>query len=141
MFWDASALVPVLLAEQRSRELSVLLGRDGAAAIWWASPVECTSAIYRRYRESVVTASQRDEGLERLRKIIPALRVLPATEKLREQASRLLSHHPLRGADALQLSAALIWCEGEPQGQGFVCLDRRLGEFAEQEGFRVLPAA
>lgn len=141
MFWDASALVPVILREERSSEMSVLLGRDRASAIWWASPVECSSAIFRRYRENLILAGQRDESLERLREILPSLLIMPGTDTLRERAIRLLSNYPLRAADALQLAAALIWSEERPAGQDFVCLDQRLRESAEREGFHLLPNA
>jgi hypothetical protein len=52
----------------------------------------------------------------------------------------VLASHPLRGADALQLAAALVWCDEAPQGDTFVCLDERLKEAARREGFGVLPA-
>jgi hypothetical protein len=41
----------------------------------------------------------------------------------------------LRAADALQLSAALQWCEGEPEGNVFLSFDQRLGEAAGRVGF------
>ena len=58
--------------------------------------------------------------------------------KLRERARRLLEIHPLRAADSLQLAAALIACEENPQSLFFVTLDRRLKDAAEKEGFGVL---
>jgi hypothetical protein len=45
----------------------------------------------------------------------------------------------LRAADALQLAAALIWCEEQPAGEVFVCLDDRLREAARREGFTLVP--
>jgi predicted nucleic acid-binding protein len=79
------------------------------------------------------------KGLERLREILPFCRMVPATGPVRERAVRLLISHPLRAADAQQLAAALIWCEEKPSGQDFVCLDQRLRESAEREGFGILP--
>ena len=58
---------------------------------------------------------------------------------VRAQAARVLRLHPLRAADALQLAAELIWCQGDPVRNGFVCLDQRLREAARREGFTVLP--
>ncbi len=68
-----------------------------------------------------------------------ATRIRPSPNFPRERAVRLLLSHPLRSADAQQLAAALIWCEEKPAGQDFVCLDQRLRESAEREGFRTLP--
>jgi hypothetical protein len=47
--------------------------------------------------------------------------------------------HPLRAADALQLGAALVWCEEQSHGEVFVCLDARLREAARREGFSLAP--
>jgi len=40
------------------------------------------------------------------------------TEEVRERAERLLRIHKLRAADALQLAAALVWCDGAPARSG-----------------------
>jgi len=61
------------------------------------------------------------------------------SEAVRLRAERLLSIHPLRAADALQLASALIWAQETPRGLGFVCLDQNLREGALKEGFSVLP--
>jgi hypothetical protein len=45
----------------------------------------------------------------------------------------------LKTADALQLSAALLWCENEPDGRAFVCSNGVLRTAANDEGFQVLP--
>ena len=61
------------------------------------------------------------------------------TEPVRQRAERLLMLHPLKTADALQLSAALIWAEEIPKDQVLICLDHNLREAAQREGFTVLP--
>jgi hypothetical protein len=43
--------------------------------------------------------------------------------------------HPLRAADAMQLAAALEWCEGKPKGNVFLTFDKRLSEAAGLAGF------
>jgi hypothetical protein len=37
------------------------------------------------------------------------------------------------------LSAALLWCENEPEGRAFVCSNGTLRTAANDEGFQVLP--
>ena len=56
----------------------------------------------------------------------------------RVHAERIIMEHPLRTADALQLGAALVAADGDPQSLELVTLDRRLGEAARREGFPVL---
>lgn len=66
-------------------------------------------------------------------------REIAAVERTRARALRLLSVHPLRSGDALQLAAALIASEERPESLPFVCLDDRLRDAARREGFTVLP--
>ena len=61
------------------------------------------------------------------------------TDDVRRRAARLLAGHPLRAADALQLAAALIWCEEQPHEETFVSLDERLRNAARREGFALAP--
>jgi len=58
----------------------------------------------------------------------------------RSVAERLLTVHPLRAADALQLAAALVWSEGSPDQRAFACLDDRFREAARKEGFTLQPS-
>jgi predicted nucleic acid-binding protein len=61
------------------------------------------------------------------------------TDEVRRRAARLVAVHPLRAADALQLAAALLWCEEQPHNEVFVSLDGRLRDAARNEGFDVRP--
>ena len=54
-------------------------------------------------------------------------------------AARVLLLHQLYAGEALQLAAGLLWADGRAPGHHFVCLDKRLREAAEREGFEVLP--
>ncbi len=139
MFWDSSALVPLLLPNDRSAALSTLLRSDPEPAVWWASPVECQSALYRRHREGGLPTAVLTRTLERLKALVADVDIVAPTPLLRERARRLLAGHPLRAGDALQLAAALVWCDESPEGDTFVCLDTRLVEAARREGFTVLP--
>ena len=139
MFWDSSAVVPVLIAEARSTEIVALLRQDRAPAIWWGSPVECQSALHRRRREELLSAAGLAEALARLERFAEDVDVVAPTLRLRERAGRALTAHPLRAADALQLAAGLVWSGEAPAGEAFVCLDERLRDAARREGFDVLP--
>jgi predicted nucleic acid-binding protein len=139
MFWDSSALVPLLVAESRSETLTALLAEDREMTVWWATPLECQSALQRRYREQALTHDVVTVATERLRALVEHADSVAPTDEVRRRAGRLVATHPLRAADALQLAAALIWCEEQPHGEGFVCLDTRLREAATREGFTVRP--
>lgn len=141
MFWDSSAVVPLLVAEARSDAITKLLAADAEPVIWWATPLECQSAIRRRHRESPWASERLVEATERLRLMVQHADTIAPTDDLRRRAGRLLAFHPLSAADALQLAAALIWCEEQPHGEGFVTLDARLAEAARNEGFTIHPDA
>ena len=76
---------------------------------------------------------------ERLRALVELVDAVSPTDDVRRRAARLAGVHPLRAADALQLAAALVWCEEQPHGETVVSLDSRLREAARSEGFEILP--
>lgn len=139
MFWDSSALVPLLLPEGRSEALTRLLASDEEPVLWWGTPLECQSALQRRHRERPLTPAEQAAAADRPRLIVQHADSIAPTDDLRRRAARLLAFHPLRAADALQLAAALVWCEEQPHGEGFVSLDDRLREAAQREGFTIHP--
>jgi predicted nucleic acid-binding protein len=139
MFWDSSAVVPLLVPEARSRTLTALLRADPEVVLWWASPVECQSALHRQRRDDALPVALLDVALARLHGLVEDADFVAPTQRVRERAGRLLAAHPLRAGDALQLAAALVWCDEAPHGTGFASLDDRLRGAARLEGFRVLP--
>jgi len=140
MFWDSSALVPLLVAEARSADLTALVAEDKEMTMWWSTPLECQSALHRRHREAPLAAEVLATATERLRAIVEHADTVSPTDEVRRRAARLVAVHPLRAADALQLAAALIWCEEQPHGEAFVCLDARLRDAAQREGFDIRPS-
>ena len=139
MYWDSSALVPLVAPESESAALAALITDDKEVTIWWVTPLECHSALHRRHRERPLPAAELTTAVERIRTIVEHADTISPSDELRRRAARLLAVHDLRAADALQLAAALLWCEEQPHGEGFVSLDARLREAAVKEGFSVLP--
>lgn len=137
-FWDASAIVPLLVQERRREAMLELLEEDGVMLVWWATSVECTSAVARREREGALTAAQSATSLERIRYLKDRWQEVLPSSVLRDVAERLLRVHPLRAAESLQLAAAIIAAEREPVTLDLVSLDDRLSDAASREGFRVL---
>ena len=91
MFWDSSALVPLLLPEARSAAMTSLLVSDRAPALWWASPVDCQSAIRRRQRGSPTLSSQLvDQALARLEALTEDLDTVEPSDDIRRRAARLV---------------------------------------------------
>lgn len=137
-FWDASAIVPLVVEEGASAAMRALLRQDDELAVWWGAGLECASALARRARAGDLTRADAARADQRLRRAAEGWLEVPATDAVRTAARRLLGVHALRAADALQLAAAIIAADREPASIDFVTLDDRLAEAAEREGFRVL---
>lgn len=140
-FWDSSAILPLVVQEPYTADVHQIRQRHGLPVVWWASLVECQSAIERRNRASEMSTEQKRQALHLLEQLAAAWSEVQPAVALRERSLRLLSVHNLCAADALQLAAALIWSGERPRGRVFVSLDSRLRESAGQEGFTVLPEA
>jgi len=137
-FWDASAIVPLLVREPSHEAMLSLLDRDALMLAWWGTPVECASAIARRERDGELGPADATSALRRLRAVQAGWQEILPSEPLRDLAERLLRVHPLRAADSLQLAAAIVAAEREPVTLELVSLDERLTEAASREGFRVV---
>jgi hypothetical protein len=116
-----------------------LLDTDEEMVVWWATRVECLSALMRRHREAALASEAEQKAKSVLHVLSAGWSEVQPTEVLRRRAERLIAVHPLRSADALQLAGALVWAQDSPQGLEVVCLDRNLREAASREGFIVLP--
>jgi uncharacterized protein len=142
-FWDASAIVPLLVAESTTRRLQALAGRDPDMLVWWGSEVECASALALLERAAALDRRGTALGFQRLKQLANGWHEIEPSEMLRESAIRFLRVHLLTAADALQLAAAFVSSEHRPATLEVVTLDERLADAARKEGFLLveLPAA
>ncbi len=140
-FWDASAIVPLLVAEKTTGRLQGMLRRDPDILAWWGSAVECASALARLERDTAVDARAAERAFHRLTQIADAWHEIEPSELVRENAVRFLRVHPLRAADALQLAAAFVAAERRPASLQVVTLDERLADAMRKEGFALIDIA
>jgi hypothetical protein len=96
------------------------------------------SAVRRKERSGEISADAVRLALGRIRRLADRWTEINALDLVRSRAERLLAVHPLRAADALQLSAALLLADGDPTGTVFVVIDDRLAQAASAEGFKVV---
>ena len=137
-FWDASAVVALLVDEPAQKPLQRELGRDPTMTVWWGTRVECVSALTRRERDGSIDAASLRSAVAQLHRMNDEWQEILPTQTLRSAAERLLRVHVLRAADALQLAAALTAAADDPASLDFVSLDQRLKDAASREGFRVV---
>lgn len=139
-FWDTSAIVPLCVNEPSSALVKTVLTQDPLLVVWWATRTECVSALRRQIREGSLTIEGEQQARTVLHALAQAWIEIQPSRDLRNVAERLLTVHPLRAADALQLAAALQWCQSQTMGQSFISFDIRLRAAARKEGFSLLPA-
>jgi predicted nucleic acid-binding protein len=133
-FWDASALVPLCVRQGITLSVESLY-ESYRVVIWWATPVEIASALARLLRTKESSSSE----CARARQVAVALAdewsVIQPSNALRDHAMRLVERYELKDADAMQLAAALEWCDKVPRGEVFLTADQKLREAAVLSGF------
>lgn len=135
-FWDASAVVQIILCESPGTA-TVSFDGESAMCVWWGTVVEAVSAFARQERSGALTGKQVENCLSRLTELGDAWMEVAPSDALRDSARRLLRIHALRAADSLQLAAALTVAAGQPESVEFVCRDARLAEAAGREGLKI----
>ena len=138
-YWDASALVPLIVAETESDWARDRLAENDRIITWAWTRTEIVSAIERRVREGALSRRQRRNLLGHLDAFASHWDEVTDVLSVRTRANLLLARHPLRAADAGQLASAMLVQEQLTSPLGFVCLDQRLSIAAELEGFHVMP--
>jgi predicted nucleic acid-binding protein len=133
-FWDASALVP-LCVRQSITPGAIALYKSYAAVVWWATPVEMASALARLVRMKQLGARDWTKSRRMAGSLAEEWFVIQPSDALRTKATQLVDHYDLRAADALQLAAALEWCQDVPDGRLFLTADHRLREASILSGF------
>jgi hypothetical protein len=131
--------VALVVEQTATASVRALRHEDAVVVAWTLSEVEVCSAIERLRREGVLASEQAAHDLEDVGKVWRQVRMIDSVSAVKQRAKRLLARHALRAADALQLGAALLAADDDPEGFEFVTLDERLAEAARREGFRVLP--
>ena len=137
-FWDASAIVPLLLDEETSHTAGALRRADPIMVVSWLTVVECGSAIARAEHEEMVNQHEAAAAFTRLDDLSRVWTEVEPTTDLRDIARRLLRAHRLRAGDAIQLASATLAAERRPATLELVTLDDRLETAALKEGFMVI---
>ncbi|HVR24982.1 MAG TPA: type II toxin-antitoxin system VapC family toxin [Candidatus Polarisedimenticolia bacterium] len=86
--------------------------------------VELASALARLLRTRQLTSGDWAKARQLAADLADAWFVIQPSDALQARAIALVDRYDLRAADALQLSAALDWCEDAPQGEVFLAADQ-----------------
>jgi predicted nucleic acid-binding protein len=97
-------------------------------------------SLNRQIRDGSLRIEDERQARQVLQQLADVWSEVQPSELLHRTAERLLAVHALRAADALQLAAALHWCQREPLNRHLVSFDSRLRDAAYKEGFTILPS-
>jgi len=135
IYWDASAVLSVLIKDSHSETAQRWIRKTGLHLLSTLAYAEVVSVLDRMERENLLTrilvqsASQELlEGPWRLLNVCPA----------RDQMDSLRGKYALRGADFWHLALARTLREEIPE-LIFMSFDRKLLDGAEKEGFSCPP--
>ena len=85
--------------------------------VWWATPVEIASAFAHLLRLKQIDLGDGAQARALAQTLADSWSMIHPSQDLRDKAVRLVERSDLRAADALQLAAALAWCEGDPSAR------------------------
>ncbi|MGH7774622.1 MAG: type II toxin-antitoxin system VapC family toxin [Candidatus Binatia bacterium] len=137
-FLDTSTLIKRYLHEKGSAYIRRLFQTNGAIFHQtFLAPLEMTSAFYRQHRGGQISIEElsfllRSYAAHSHRDYL----LIPHSESLMDMAEALISRHPLRSLDAIQLASALALRNSLPAEAPpliFLAADERLNEAARQE--------
>ncbi len=138
LFWDTSALVPLLVNEDRSADARRVLREDSQVVTSAITPIEVSSALWRRRHAGILTLQDHERAERRFAQLSGRWTEVSHSTQVFEVAMRLLTRHSLRTLDAIQLGSALVIVQ-RLEFLPFVTLDEKLAVAARAEGFPVLP--
>src|SRR2546426_11396245 len=89
-FWDSSAVVPLLIHQERSSRVASWVSGDNAMVVWTLTPVEVVSALRRLVRERAVSEDAARVAEIRLGEMMERGHVVIDVEGVKSLAARLL---------------------------------------------------
>lgn len=134
LFVDSSALAKLFLDEAGSDSMRRLWEIDVPAVASWITYAETRAAIAAAGRSRRLEPDAQTAALRRLELEWGSLTGLVADEETCRAAGVLVERHGLRGADGVQLAAALPFRDARVL---FVTFDLQLAQAARAEGLAI----
>jgi predicted nucleic acid-binding protein len=140
LYLDTSALVKCYVTEAGSVETNAAVEEALLVGTVLISRAEMSAALAKAVRMGLLRRKEARAALEKFRAEWKDLVRIQATDVLVNRADLLAWEHGLRGYDALQLTAAMIWQETLGEPVTFATYDENLWKAAAKEGLTPFPA-
>lgn len=108
VYWDTSALVPLLIDEPTSPACREVWRASDEGAVLLLARVEASAALAAGERLGRITATAADHALAALDVLFTQLHVVAIDEGLAREAGRLARRFALRGYDAVHCAAGRL---------------------------------
>jgi hypothetical protein len=138
-FWDSSAIIPLLVLEDKTEYCISAFQTDKEIMVWTMSKVEVFSALCRSFRENTLTEGTFELAKKRMTDLFDIAFKIASMSKVKERALRLLQVHTLKASDALQLASVLVATQEVTSKLPIMCFDEKLKQAAKLEGFAINP--
>lgn len=132
LFADTSALIKLYIEEVGSAEMAER-ARSSRLAASVLAYAEVYSTFSRRLRESLLSEKEHTAVVEAFEHDWQRAILVPLRPALVGRIPRLVTDHPLKGADAVHLASALM-LQDTGLELTFAVADRRLARAATKEG-------
>lgn len=140
LYLDTSALVKCHVTEFGSVETNAAVEEAHMIGTVVISRVEMSAAFAKAVRTRSLMKKDARAALEKFRAEWKDLVRIQVTDSLVTRADTYAWEHGLRGCDALQLTAAVVWQETLGETITFAAYDEHLREAAAREGLTPFPA-
>jgi predicted nucleic acid-binding protein len=140
LYLDASALVKRYVTEAGSAEVSAVILRAAATGTVLISRAEVAAALAKAVRFNALTQEKALAALQVFRNDWVDLVRIQVTEMVVARADALAWDHGLRGYDAVQLAAAMVWKDALGEQVTLATFDKHLWSVAESVGLTAYPA-
>lgn len=137
-FWDTSALIPLMLEEPKTGVMRRLLADDPHILTSAFTVIEIASAIWRRRHAGELSIAAHHDADRQFADLSNVWTELPVSTDVIQATLSVLSRHPLRAGDAVQLGTAMV-ASGDARDIAIVTLDKAFIAAARSEGFPTLP--
>lgn len=117
----------------------IVLYKKYDVVAWWGAPVEIANVLARLMRLRQIDSKGWTAARKLAKNLSDAWSMMQPSDALRSRAIRLVDRYDLSAVTALQLAAAMEWCEGMPRGRVLLTLDRQFREAALLCDFDVYP--
>ena len=139
IFFDTSALVKRYVYESGSERVDEMLEKNiMSSAISKLAYPEILAAFTRRCREGEYSKDWLDKIINNFHIEMEKVLIIELRDELLPIIRRLISKHPLKGADAVHLASALWLKDNIAVNVSFSASDLNLLKVAEIEGLKVI---